>query len=120
MGDNIIPYFRIKPDTIENRATIKYVGSIKEGEKVIDEQLEIENSINTIPIVIEESSYDVSGRIYKSNIIGSHIVYSHRYPVVYLDISYDKTIVSGSLFQIFYSIQINHEEKKKIKELRKL
>lgn len=115
--ENIIPYFRIKPDNRSNRAIIKYVGSINDNEKVVDEQMDIVDETKTIHIV-NDTSYNITGRIYKSNIVGSHIVYSHRYPVVYLDISYDKTIVSGSLFQIFYSIQINHEEKKKIKQLK--
>lgn len=115
--ENIIPYFRIKPENRSNRATIKYVGALKDDEKVVDEQLELSNNEKIINI-INPTSYNITGRIYKSNIVGSHIIYSHRYPVIYLDIAYDKSIVSGSLFQIFYSIQINHEEKKKIKQLK--
>ena len=47
--------------------------------------------------------------------MGSHIVASYRYPFIYLDISYDKSMVSGSLFQLFYSMDTDKDQKKQIK-----
>lgn len=56
------------------------------------------------------------GRLYRCNVVGSHIVVSNRYPVMYLTVEYERPMVSGSLFQLFFSIDMDKEEKKRIKE----
>jgi hypothetical protein len=60
--------------------------------------------------------YEMIGRIYRCNIVGSHLVMSNRYPLVYLSISYQKPMVNGSLLQIFISMDMSERQKKQIKK----
>lgn len=115
------PVFRVRPDGQE-RGILKYVGMINENDKLGDEIVELDKPIhpdydvrgeNTLPIK-QIDSFEMMGHIYRCNIVGSHVVASRRYPVMYLDIYYEKSMVSGSLFQIFFSLDMDIEEKKEI------
>ena len=118
------PIFRIKPFNNQNKAIIKCVGQIDEGEKISDEIVELSKPIHPEHEVVGKyvipiksiGKYDMSGVIYKCNISGEHIVISRKYPLLCLNIKYDRTIVSGSLFQIFISLEMAKEEKRKIKK----
>lgn len=121
--DTRCPVFRLKPDKRSNSATIKYVGYYNEGEKLGDEIIELDRQYksdepigrNAIPLK-KIGSFSVTARLYKCNIVGSHIIVSKRYPLLYLDIGYEKTLVTGSLFQIFLSLDMNRDDKKEIKD----
>lgn len=121
------PVFRIKPINRTNNAIIKYVGLLNENEKLGDEPIELDAQFhseaplvgkNAIPIK-NINIFEMVGRLYRCNIIGSHIVMSNRYPIMYLNIHYDRPMVSGSLLQIFYSIDIDKEQKKEVKDNKK-
>lgn len=109
MTDKTIPLFRIKP-LDATRAIIKYKGSITEDEKIIDEVIEVDNK--NIMSLKQIDKYEITGCIFKCNIVGSHIVSSTKYPVVYVDIYYEKPMVSGSLFQLMYTMVMDAKEKK--------
>jgi hypothetical protein len=117
------PVFRLKAHNKTNTATIKYVGFYNEGEKLGDETIDLdrqyksEKSVgrNTIPLKTI-GKFTLTVRLYKCNIVGSHIIASKRYPLMYLDVCYEKTLVTGSLFQIFLSLDIDKEQKKNIKD----
>lgn len=120
---NSVPVFRVRPDGSE-RGILKHVGFVDENEKLGDEIVELVKplhpdhdvwGINTLPIK-NIDDFDIMGHIYRCNIVGSHVVSSRRYPVMYLDIYYEKSMVAGSLFQLFFSIDMNAEEKKAITE----
>lgn len=124
--ENTTPVFRIRPDGAE-RGIIKYIGILNEEEKLGDEVVELVTPLHpdhdivgkhTLPIKSIDS-FDMVGHIYRCNIVGAHIVVSRRYPVMYLNIGYDKSMVSGSLFQLFYSIDMNNEDKKNITDNKK-
>jgi hypothetical protein len=111
MTEKTIPLFRIKP-LDATRAIIKYKGSIAEDEKIIDEVIDVDNK--NIMSLKQIDKYEITGCIFKCNIVGSHIVASTKYPVVYVDIYYEKPMVSGSLFQLMYTIIMDAKEKKQI------
>lgn len=111
MTDKLIPLFRIKP-LDATRAIIKFKGSINEDDKILDEILDIDNK-SSIPIDTIDT-YVISGTIFKCTIVGTHIVKSRTYPVFYVDIHYEKPLVSGSLFQVMYTIMMDPNDKKQI------
>ncbi len=122
--ENTTPVFRLKPDNRSNSATIRHVGFLNNGEKLGDETIELDRPIHphanvagkhAIPIK-NVDEYEMTGRLFRCNIVGSHIIMSNRYPLLYLNVHYDRPMVSGSLFQIFFSIEINNDEKRQIKE----
>lgn len=119
------PVFRIKPDGATT-AVIKYVGILNENEKLGDEIVELDKPLHPDYTIVGKhaipfkkiNDFDMIGRIYRCNIVGTHIIMSNKYPVIYIDIGYDKSIVTGSLLQIFYCIDMDKDEKKGIKELK--
>lgn len=123
---NTSAVFRIKSNHGSN-VSIKYKGVILETEKLGDEIVELDDVLHpdsdvvgkhAIPIKkIEE--YDMIGRIYRANIIGSHIVLRTNYPVMYLSIQYNRSIVTGSLLQIYLSIRMDREQKKAINQTKR-
>ena len=126
-NDESIPIFRMKPTNHSNKCKIKYMGFITDSSKLSDENVNFDKPVhldhervgkNAIPID-NIGSYNMIGGLYICNIVGSHIIYSSRYPFMYLNIDYERPMVSGSLFQIFYSIEIDSNEKKNIKDKSK-
>lgn len=121
--DETSAVFRLKPDKRSNSAIIKFVGRLNVNEKLGDEVIELDKPIHPDACIVGRhaipikniDNFEMTGRLFKCNIVGSHIVASYRYPLMYLNVHYDKSMVSGSLFQIFVSININPEEKKAIK-----
>lgn len=121
------PVFRLKADNRSNSAKIKHVGYLQENEKLGDEVVELDKQLHPNGHVIGRHAipiknigpYEMVGRLYRCNIVGSHIVFSSRYPLMYLNVGYERPLVSGSLFQIFFSIDMNENEKKAIREKTK-
>jgi hypothetical protein len=120
--ENIHPIFRLRPHNRTNTATIKYVGTINENEKLGDEIVELDSPLHpdsdsvgkhAIPIK-RIGEFEMVGRLYRCNIVGSHLVASRRYPMMFLNVHYDRPMVSGSLLQLFFSIDMNNDEKKTI------
>ena len=109
-----------------HRGEVKYVGYLKDTDKLGDEIVELDKVLHPEYTVVGRhaipikniGSFNIVGRLYRCNIVGSHIVVSSRYPLMYLNVEYERPMVSGSLFQIFFSIDMNKDEKKQIKELR--
>lgn len=60
--------------------------------------------------LIRSGNFEIMGRLFRCNIVGTHIVVSSRYPIIYLNVHYDRPMVSGSLFQIFFSIDMDKTE----------
>lgn len=121
-----IPVFRLKPKNRSSECTIKYVGFLEEEDKLGDEIMELDKPIHpnyatvgrhAIPIK-QIGVYNMVGRLYRCNIVGSHIAVSNRYPLMYLNVEYERPMVSGSLFQIFFSIDMDKNQKNTIKELK--
>lgn len=124
MSDNkkTSPVFRLKAESNSNRAIIKYVGNIGEDDKLGDEIIELDKplhidhqTVGKHAIPMERlDSFEMVGRIYRCNIVGSHIVVSRRYPLMYLTVEYDRPLVSGSLFQIFLSLDMDIKQKREL------
>lgn len=120
---NTVPVFRIKPDG-RTGGIIKHVGNLLESEKLLDEPVEFNPPQHSEARFVGKNAiemkdigdFTMTARMYRCNIVASHIVTSNRYPVMYIDVSYEKPMVSGSLFQIFASIDMHPEEKKKIQD----
>ena len=115
--------FRIRPIG-KNDAIIKYKGFVTERERLGDEIVELETPLHpeanlvgkhAIPIK-PIGEYDMIGRIYRSNIIGSYVVLHNNFPVMYLTVEYMRSIATGSLLQIYMSIRMSKEQKKEITE----
>ena len=124
-----MPFFRLKPISKSNRAIIKHIGYYNpDEEKLGDELVELPKPLHpnwdcigyrhAIPIQ-NINDHILTGWIYHCNIVGSFIVNSLRYPLMYLSVIYDKATLSGSLFQLCLSIDMDVDIKKEIKE-RKL
>lgn len=124
--DSTVPVFRMKPITRTSSAIIQHVGYVNDQQKLGDEEVELDKPLvkdielwgkHAIPIC-KVGEYDLFGRIYRSNIVGDYIVNCSRYPVIYLTVSYHRSLVSGSLLQLYISIDMSQEDKKKIKTPR--
>jgi len=121
--DNKKYVLQIKPISNTNTAIIKLKG-VQDG-KVEDDLVALdENSHNNLKsdvygknsIFIKKiGAYDVVGYIYRCNIIDSYIIGGSRYPFMYLTVTYQKGLLMGSILQVIVSIDIDAEEKKKIK-----
>jgi hypothetical protein len=121
--DDTVPVFQIKPINTTS-IVVKHSGYLEKGQKIVDDLIEFDQTLlkpervgatkNVINFGIIDG-YIITGRLYRCSIVGSHIVASYRYPLMYLDIAYEKPMLSGSLFQLIYSIDTNKEEKKGIK-----
>lgn len=118
----ITTVFRIKPESNTNKAVIKYVGKLNEDEKLGDEIIELDRPLHTNSLIVGKhaiplkkiDSFDILGRIYRCNIVSTHIVVSRRYPLMYLTIEYERPLVSGSLFQLFLSLDMDIKQKRAI------
>jgi hypothetical protein len=123
---NTSAVFMIKPKNRSNECTIQYRGILRETEKLGDEIVELDKPMHPDSIVAGKhaipinniGSFEMIGRIYRSNIVGSHIVVSKRYPLMLLNIHYDKPMVSGALLQLYFSIDMDSDEKKAIKDTK--
>lgn len=114
--------FRLKPESNTNRACIKYVGQLKENDKLGDEIVELDKPLHPDAVTVGNhaipikkiDSFDMIGRLYRCNIVGSHIVVSRRYPLMFLNVHYERPLVSGSLFQLFLSLDMDNKQKREI------
>src|SRR5579863_6141264 len=98
--DKAIPVFRIKPEKRSSSCIVKYVGYVIDDEKIGDEVVELDKPIHpeyevfgrhTIPFK-KIGEFNMLGRLYRCNIVGSHIVMSSRYPLMYLTVEYDRPL----------------------------
>lgn len=123
---NTSAVFRIKPIS-GSSVCLKYKGIVTEVQKLGDEIVELDSIMHIEPEVVGKhaiqlesiDSYEMLGRIYRSNIVGSYVVLKSNYPVIYLTIEFNKSIVSGSLLQIYVSIEMDEEQKKSINSSKK-
>lgn len=118
--------FRLKPESNTNRAVIKYVGELKENDKLGDEIIELDIPLHPDAITVGRhaiplkkiDNFDMIGRLYRCNIVGTHIVVSRRYPLMFLNVHYDRPLVSGSLFQLFISLDMDNAKKREIMDCK--
>lgn len=122
MSDKKIPVFRINPRNRSNDVMIKYAGVINDNEKLGDEIVELDRPIHrdhdvygrhSIPIK-RIGEYEIVGRIYRCNIIADYLIKQTKYPYIYLNVGYDRALVSGSLIQVFLIFEMDTNEKKLI------
>jgi hypothetical protein len=120
---NTSAVFRLRAQS-NNHAVIKYKGFVTDQQRLGDEIVELEEVLHpeadivgkhAIPIDMVDD-YDMVGRIYRSNIVGSYIVFQSNYPLMYLTVEYTRSIATGSLLQIYLSIKMDEELKKEIVE----
>jgi len=120
---NTSAVFRLRPQG-DNGAIIKYKGFVTDKQRLGDEIVELESVLHpdanivgkhAIPIDMI-GNYDMVGRIYRSNIIGSYIVLRSNYPLMYLTVEYSRTIATGSLLQIYLSLKMDDKMKKELVE----
>lgn len=123
----VLPILRIKPENNTNNAMIQHIDYLYEDDKLIDEPLELEKILhpnhkvygdNAIPLK-DCDGFTMYGKLYRCNIIGSKIIADNRYPLMYLDVVYERAFVKGSLFQVLISIDIDPSLKKTIIESKK-
>jgi len=126
--ENTVPIFRIKPFNRSNRSKVRLWGYCGEGEKIIDEPMSLNKPIHpdypTFPHMRDcipfrnYGPYKLTGRFYRCNVSGAHIILASRYPIMYLNVEYERSSpsVTGSLFQLIFSIDMNMDDKKAIKE----
>lgn len=120
---NNIPIFKIRPFEKSNEIIIKISKLLNQKEKLIDDIIDIDNINDSKIIFIKENTiklnnidnYEIIGIIYWCNIPGNYIIQERLYPVYYLNIFYQSTNVSGTLFKFFFSFEIDKKEKDKIK-----
>lgn len=118
--------FRIK-SLGGSRVAIKYKGTLTEEQKLGDETVELDEVIHPDHEVVGKhaipidniGSYEMLGRIYRSNIIGSYIVLESNYPVIFLTVEYSRSFVSGSLLQIYLSVKMDQDQKIAINKSKK-
>lgn len=123
---NTSAVFRIKPNSTST-AVIKYQGIVTTDQKLGDEIVELDSPMHPEWEIYGRHSikvknvdeYEVLSRIYRSNIVGSYIVLEDNYPVMYLTIEYMRSLVTGSLFQIYVSLKMDHEQKLSINTQKK-
>jgi hypothetical protein len=123
---NTSAVFRIKPLSC-NRAQIKYKGWVTDQQKLGDEIIELDEVVHPEPEIVGKHAipikqigdYDMLGRIYRSNIVGSYIVNESNYPVLFLTVEYARSIATGSLLQIYLSIRMDKDYKDEINKSKK-
>ena len=118
---NTSAVFRVKPSG-KNSGTIKYKGFVTDKQKLGDEIVELEKVIHPEADIVGKHAipidrvddYDMVGRIYRSNIIGSYLVLHSNLPVLYLTVEYARSIATGSLFQIYLSLKMEDDQRLEI------
>ncbi len=121
------PVFRLKPVYDQNVCEVKLVGykdpSQKLGDEVIDidtpEQVQLLHGKN-VDLIANIDNYNITGCIYKNNIIGDYIFKNDFLPVYSISIAYSKTLVDGFLFDIFIGFQLSEESKKILEDPKKV
>jgi hypothetical protein len=121
------PVFRLKPVYDQNICEVKLVGykepSQKLGDEVIDidtpEQVQLLHGKN-VDLISHIDSYNVTGCIYKNNIVGDYIFKNDFLPVYSISIAYSKTLVDGFLFDIFIGFKLSEESKKLLEDPKKV
>ena len=128
--DTLFPVFRIKPETT-TRGQIKFVGTIKQHEKLIDETVELDldkdntfidkkyynpllkDSTNTLYLG-EILGYEITAKIHKCNLSGNFLIINTEYPIYYISFMYSKPIVSGNIFDYYLTFEIDKDDKNKL------
>lgn len=119
---NTQPVFRIKTERNTNNAVLKHVGYFIEGQHLIgDEVVELETSNEKQEIygkntdcIAQVNGYDITVNVYKTNILGSYLLGTDKFPVYNVTLMYKKNIIAGYLINIYVYFTLDD---KSIKDL---
>jgi hypothetical protein len=114
---NTQPVFRIKTERNTNNAVLKHVGYFIEGQHLIgDEVVDIETSHNKSDIygkntdyITHINGYDITVNAYKTNILGSYLLGTDKFPVYNISLMYKKNIVAGYLINIYVYFTLDEQ-----------
>ena len=120
------PIFRLKPIYRTNACEVKLVGYIDDNHKLDDELLEFKTPREVeaafgknIDLVSKVKNYNITASIYKNNILGNYILKNDFLPIYSISFMYEKTLVSGFLFDIFIGFQLDEDSKNLLKDRTK-
>jgi hypothetical protein len=120
------PVFRLKPIFRSNTCEVKLVGYMDIDHKLGDELLEFETPKEVeaafgknVDLVNKVKNYNITTSIYKNNILGTYLVKHDFLPLYSISFMYEKTMVSGFLFDIFIGFQLDDESKNILKNYTK-
>lgn len=97
--------FSIKPIKTTNKAIIKCVGHIKEGETIADEPIKTQNGSDDD--YVYRITDTIFARFFRSYIQGSYLMTTKTQPVIYASIMYKEQLVGGLLCNIFLDFTIS-------------
>jgi hypothetical protein len=120
------PVFRLKPIYRTNTCEVKLVGYMDDNHKLDDELLEFETSKEVqaafgknVDLVSKVKNYNITTNIFKNNILGNYLVKNDFLPIFSISFMYEKTLVTGFLFDIFIGFQLDEESKNILKDYSK-
>jgi hypothetical protein len=97
-----------------------------DNHKLDDELLEFETSKEVqaafgknVDLVSKVKNYNITTNVFKNNILGNYLVKNDFLPVFSISFMYEKTLVTGFLFDIFIGFQIDEESKNLLKDYTK-
>lgn len=111
------PVFRLK--SVSNEMAIcKYIGNIKNTEKLYDIPLDLSGGEdvkeNYGEFLGKFGDYDVGIKGSICNIAGSYLLTNKKIPIYYVNILYDKRFVSGFVLGVFCYFTFSEESAKKL------
>lgn len=123
--EKMIPVFHINPETSTRVKTV-LTAYVKNDERINDDQLDIDMSKelrekigdNTL-LISQINGYVLIGKYCACNIPGNYLVENTKLPVYYLSVIYNRTFITGCLFNIFLYFTMDGESKKLLNEPRK-
>jgi len=121
------PVFRLKPLYQNNTCELKLVGYKDPQQKLGDEVIDIDTPEDmkllhgkNVDLIAHIDGYNITGCIYKNNILGDYVLKNDFLPVYSISIAYTKTLVDGFLFDIFIGFQLSEESKKLLEDPKKV
>jgi len=110
------PVFRVKTLGYADSCMVKYLGIIKNDDKLQDEAIELDDQHNNTQYICRVGEYDVTAKMYWCNIIAEYLLKNPKLPVCYMSVSYDRKFVSGGLCAYFLYFTISEESLSEIKK----
>ena len=126
--ENHVPVFRLKPINNES-GKIAHVGYVTNTDKLLDELMDPglsegdslynkDSGKNTLYFG-KFGKYHITANIYKCNLSGQFVLDNKIYPLYYINVYYKSTVVSGSLFEYYFTFNMNNESKRLLTDPKK-
>ena len=109
---NKTPFFRAQTVRGEDRIKITHLGNLDHDQDLIDEEVELSQNIGMGVV----DTYSTYCKVYKCNITLSGLV--QKIPLMYLSVTYERKIISGSLFSIYCYVTLDDESFKRLKSVK--